>query len=256
MRGLGVESAKPGGSMDPAKRLAQAAGAWLQYEFACNRSELFNERCMSAPIASGLYAIYKQEVRSEFLHPVLGPVKSGPGRRPEVDFAVVKNYPHVSCVLESKWVGANGLSIEEIVWDLLRLELIVYNEKATGFFLMAGRRKHLESLFHSTAFVGKPTSSGKYRRILKMARHRQSRIRVDSPTLDRQKIFQRLLTPYQDVSFPSVITTSVGHRYPEVCPMFQYQAYVWHVFAPTGTPRFYPRNHVGYRAGGNPASDS
>ena len=142
--------------MDPAKRLAQAAGVWLQYEFACNRSELFNERCMSAPIASGLYAIYKQEVRSEFLHPVLGPIKSGPGRRPEVDFAVVKNYPHVSCVLESKWVGANGLSIEEIVWDLLRLELIVYNEKATGFFLMAGRQKHLESLFHSTAFVGNP----------------------------------------------------------------------------------------------------
>jgi len=140
--------------MDPIRVLAQAVGAWLQYEFACGRSALFNERYLSVPIANALYSVYKDEVRSEYLHPVLAPAKRGPGRRPEVDFALVHNYPHVSCVLESKWVGANGLTAEDILWDLLRLELIAYHTKAPAFFLLGGRRKHLERFFQSKAFLG------------------------------------------------------------------------------------------------------
>lgn len=240
--------------MDPAKKLAQAVGAWLQYEFACNRSELFNERCMSVPIASGLYAIYKQDVHSEFLHPVLGPVTSGPGRRPEVDFAVINSYPHIGCVLESKWVGAGGLAIEDIVWDLLRLELIAHSEKAAAFFLLAGRRKYLDSLFKSRAFTGRRTAAGKYRRILE--RRRPGRLPVDSPASERQKMFQRLLEPYQDVSFPAVIRTSCSYVYPEQCPMFQYQACVWHVFAPSGRPRFFPKNRSVYSPVRHSDSDS
>lgn len=230
--------------MNPAMRLAQATGAWLQYEFACNRSELFNERCMSVPIASSLYAIYKHDVRSEFLHPVLGPIRSGPGRKPEVDFVVTSSYPHMDCALESKWVGANGLGIEEIVWDLLRLELIAHCEKAAGFFLMAGRRKYLEALFKSRAFVGRPTAAGRSRRILE--RRRQSRLLVGSPPSDRQKTIQKLLEPYPDVSFPFVIRTSPGYVYPQHTSMSQYQAYVWRVFAPQETPRFFPRDRSVY----------
>jgi hypothetical protein len=230
--------------MDKAKRLAQAVGAWLQYEFACNRSELFNERCMSAPIASGLYAIYKQEVRSEFVHPILGPLKSGPGRRPEVDFAVISKYPDVSCVLESKWIGATPVKVEDIVWDLLRLELIAHKTHAAAFFLLAGRRKHLESLLHSKAFLGRRTAAGKYRTILKT--HPQPRIRVSGALPERKELFRKLLAPYQNLSFPTQLSTSVAHVYPQACPMFQYQAYVWQVHAPAATPRFFPRNHGFY----------
>jgi len=233
--------------MDSVRTMAQAAGAWLQYEFACGRSPLFNERYMSVPIAGALYAIYKQEVRSEFLHPVLAPAKIGPGRRPEVDFAVVSNYPNVTAVLESKWVGANGLTAEDVIWDLLRLELIAHHSQASAFFLLGGRRKHLERFFQSRAFMGKPIGTGHYRRLLKLDRRKNPRIRVDNPPRDRRELFKRLLEPFQEISFPSRITTSQCHRYPIDCPMFQYQVYVWQVLAPKGTARFLPQNHVMYK---------
>jgi len=232
--------------MHPAYILAQATGAWLQYEFACGRSMLFNERYMSVPIANVLFAIYKQEVRSEYLHPVLGAGRSGPGRRPEVDFAVVGKYPKLSCALESKWLGSNGLTAEEILWDLLRLELIAHSEKVPAFFLLGGRRKHLEQFFQSRVFLGKPNNKGRYRRLLKLGGATQSRLRVDSPTPDRKDVFSKLLKPYQNLSFSSFVTTSSSYVYPQHCPMFQYQVYVWHVLAPQGTPRFFPRDHKLY----------
>ena len=230
--------------MNSAKRLAQAVGAWLQFEFACNRAELFNERCLGPAIAGGLHAIYKEEVRSEYLHPILGPLKTGPGRRPEVDFAVVRDYPKVICVLESKWIGASGVRIDDILWDLFRLELIAHDSGATSFFLLAGKRKYRESFFSSTAFKGKRTKAGKYRAsILKM--YPQPRLRVsDAP--ERKIVFRKLFEPYQDLSFPSELSTTVGTAYPATCPMSQYQAYVWQVFSPAGIRRFLPKDHHAY----------
>lgn len=232
--------------MHAARILAQAAGAWMQYEFSCGRAALFNERYLSVPIANALYAIYKSEVHAEYLHPVLAPNKSGRGRRPEVDFAVIRSYPDVQCVVESKWVGANGLRAEDVIWDLLRLELIAGHTGAKAFFILAGKRRHLEAFFNSPAFLGKKDARGKFRRLLKLDARRNARIRTDSPPKDRLKIFQKLLSAYPDVSFGSRVTTSVGHRYPEDCPTFQYQAFAWEVTAPASTARFKPRDHQLY----------
>lgn len=232
--------------MKDVTRLAQAVGAWLQYEFACNRSNLFNERYLSVAISDVLNVIHKDEVRSEYLHPVLAPHKSGPGRRPEVDFATIRNYPAVTSVLESKWVGPEGLSTGEILWDLLRLELIAHDSQVPAYFVLAGRRKHLEKFFKSKAFVGRPTSAGKYRYLLKLDGRRVGAVRVDSPNDDRRGIFAKLFRDYQEVSFPSRITTSTPARYPEVCPMYQYQAYAWRVLSPAA-PRFLPRNNSAYK---------
>ena len=203
--------------MDPAYILSQATGAWLQYEFACGRATLFNERYMSVPIANALFTIYKQEVRSEFLHPVLAAAMTGPGRRPEVDFAVINSYPNLSCVVESKWLGGSGLPMEEILWDLLRLELVAHYAKVPAFFLLGGRRRHLEQFFKSRTFLGKPNRKGKFRKLLKLHHEGQSRIRVDSPTQDRKEVFQRLLRPYQNLSFSSFVTTSSSYSYPHPC---------------------------------------
>lgn len=201
---------------------------------------------MSVPIANALFAIYKQEVRSEYLHPVLGAIKTGPGRRPEVDFAVIDRYPDLSCVVESKWLGPNGLTVEDILWDLLRLELITHTTKAPAFFLIGGRRKHLERFFQSKTFLGTANARGTLRRLLKLGAERQTRIRVDSPTLDRRDVFVKLLRPYQNLSFSCFVTTSSSFSYPQHCPNFQYQTFVWHVLAPQGTPRLFPRDHKLY----------
>lgn len=228
----------------------------MQYEFACGRSMLFSERYLSVPIANALHSIYKNEVRAEYLHPAPAPKQSGRGRRPEVDFAVIRDYPNVECVVESKWVGANGLGAEEVIWDLLRLELIAHHTGAKAFFILAGRRRHLEAFFRSRAFLGKQDTRGKFKRLLKLDSRKNARVRVDNPSPDRLKTFRKLLSAYPDVSFGSRVTTSVGHRYPEVCPMFQYQAYAWEVTAPISTTRFKPMDHQLYASSASSSGDS
>lgn len=235
--------------MDPIRKIAQATGAWLQYEFACGRSHLFNERQLSTPIASVLNHLFPHQVHAEFLHPLLAAAKSGrPGRRPQVDFAVTQTYPKIICAVESKWVGKSGLSAEDILWDLLRLELIAHHEGASAYFILAGRRKHLDHFFKSRVFLGQRSSDGKYRRLLKLDRRRNARIRVDSPPKDRERVFGKLFAEYPGISFPARITTSGPYSYPEGCPsLFQYQAYAWRVVALPGTNRFKPLDHRLYR---------
>jgi hypothetical protein len=232
--------------MNSAKRLAMAAGAWLQYEFACHRSQLFDEGSLVTPISAALNTIYKQNLHTEFLHPVLAPLKSGPGRRPELDFAVVETYPQIICAVETKWVGADGIKIEDVVWDLLRLELVAHQAKADAFFVLAGRRKHLKAFFSSKAFLGKKRKpSSPFRTILKM--RSQPKMGIRNPAPEREGLFQKLFADYQDLSFPDALGTSVGERYPDFCPNFQYQAYAWRVHVPPKIGRFYPRDHKLYR---------
>lgn len=234
--------------MDPIRKIAQATGAWLQYEFACGRSHLFNERQLSTPISSVLNHLFPHQVHAEFVHPLLAAAKSGrPGRRPQVDFAVTQTYPKIVCAVESKWVGKSGLSAEDILWDLLRLELIAHHEGASAYFILAGRRKHLESFFKSRAFLGRRASDGTYKRLLKLDKRRNARVRVDSPPADREPVFRKLFAEYPEISFPSRITTSIPYLYPEDCPAFQYQAYAWKVVAKPNTSRFKPLNHRRYQ---------
>jgi len=225
--------------------LAQAVGAWLQYEFACNRTNLFNERYLSTPISGALTALHQDNVHSEYLHPILAPYKTGPGRRPEVDFATIRSPHNLTSVVESKWVGAKGLPAGHVLWDLLRLELIAHHTGVPAYFVLAGRRRHLEKWFLSRAFRGALTSRGKYRYLLKLDRRSIGSIRVDTPNRDRQPIFKKLFADYPDVSFSSRITTSIPQKYPEECPMYQYQAYAWQVISPVA-PRFVPRSNASY----------
>jgi hypothetical protein len=232
--------------MNIVKRLAMATGAWLQYEFACHRSQLFDEGSLVTPISATLDTIYKKKLYTEFLHPVLAPLKTGPGRRPEIDFAVIETYPQVICAVESKWVGADGLKIEDVVWDLLRLELVAHQAEADAFFVLAGRRKHLKAFFASKAFLGKRKKpNGPSRTILKMQSQPKTGVRHPAP--GRETLFHKLFADYQNVSFPDALAMSVPERYPDICPNFQYQAYAWRVHAKKKIGRFYPRDHELYR---------
>lgn len=149
--------------------------------------------------------------------PVLAPHKTGPGRRPEVDFATIRHYPAVTSVVESKWVGSGGILAADVLWDLLRLELIANASNVPAYFVLAGRRKYLKKFFASKAFLGNPTAQGKYRHLLKLD-HRPTGIRIDSPNDDRRKMFRKLFYDYQTVSFPSRISTSTPALYPGGLP--------------------------------------
>jgi hypothetical protein len=225
-------------------------GSQWQQAHGCSTNLLaiglsFSMRDRWSPQYPALDALYKQDLHTEFLHPVLAPLKSGPGRRPELDLAVIGTYPQIVCAVESKWVGVDGIKIEDVVWDLIRLELVAHQAKADAFFVLAGRRKHLKAFFASKAFFGKKRKpGGPFRTILKM--RSQPRMGIRHPAPEREGLFQKLFADYQDVSFPDALATTVAERYPEICPNFQYQAYAWRVHVPPKMGRFYPRDHKLY----------
>ena len=225
--------------MEIERKLAEGVAGWLLYEFQCNRSELFNERYLSTPISNILHSFYKAPVHAEVLHPVLAPLKSGkPGRRPEIDFAVIEAWPTAKCFVETKWLGKSMLSAEEIIWDLLRLELVASKTGAEAVFLIAGRTKFFLKFFQSKAFLG---GGNKHRKLLKTTTQRNARLRTDSPGPERETIYKKLFEHYQDIDFYSRITTSRCGLYPKTSPAFQYQVYAWRVI-PTKDPRFKPAN--------------
>lgn len=233
--------------MDFARRISEGIAGWLLYEFHCNKSEVFSERYLSVPTGAILNAIYGHTVHAEFLHPILAPEKSGPGRRPQVDFAVVEQWPIPLCVLETKWVGENLISAEDVIWDLLRLELIAHSTGSDAFFVLAGRKKHIDRFFHSRAFLGKKSSRGHYRPLLKLKRRKTARLRIDNPPADRIEIYKKLLPVYPDVEFASRISTALCQRHPLEAFQYQYQVYTWQVI-PTDDHRFRPCNHSLYCA--------
>src|SRR5262249_3500700 len=153
-----------------------------------------------------LNAEYGLPVHSEYLHPVLAKAKTGPGRRPEVDFAVIDGAGKFKCVVESKWVGRDGLSAEQIIWDVLRLELVASDTGADAYFVLAGKRRHLEGFFETKAFKG-TEHKGKYRRLLKLDHRKNPRMRVDNPPADRRAAFKAVLAAYGTVSFPTRVST-------------------------------------------------
>jgi hypothetical protein len=209
-----------------------------------------------------LNSVFGLPVSSEYVHPVLTRERSGPGRRPEVDFAVVDSARQIKCVVESKWCGKLGLTTEQLIWDILRLELVSEDTGAAAYFLLAGRKKHLDAFFESKAFKG-AERGGHFRRLLKLDRRKNPRIRVDNPPRDRLSAFRNVLLPYSRIDFPSRISTSLCYVYPSDASTFQYQAYAWRVFAPPGTPRFRPAHNKAYselaarnRAQANPLPDA
>ncbi len=234
--------------MDTSRKLAEGIAGWLLYEFQCNRSGVFNERYLSTAVSNILLSVYGANVHSEFLHPILAPAKTGPGRRPEVDFAVVKTWPTPLCVIETKWVGPTLLSASDIIWDLLRLELIAHATKADAFFVLAGRTKYLRKLFTSKAFLGAPTRNGKHRPLLKLDARKTARLRVDNPQRDRVAVYKDLFVQYQDVLFPSRITMEEAQQYPENPKQYQYQVFSWRILSKSAEPRFKPSSHKEYRA--------
>jgi uncharacterized membrane protein len=242
--------------MDIARKLSEGVASWLAYEFACDRASLFSERYMSVPIANILSVYYKAAVHAEFKHPILAPYAQGRGRRPEVDFAVVPedNFPNAKAFVETKWLGRSDLKPEDILWDLLRLELVAHHDKADALFLLAGKKAHFNRFFASQSFIGK-SSTTKNSKLLKLDNNRHGGVQVDNPSPARVTQFKSIFKAYQNLSFTTRLSTSTCQCFPAHCPNYSYQVFVWHVRSPPSTPRFEPASKWYYLKAADEAAD-
>ena len=70
--------------------------------------------------------IYHHKVYAEFVHPTLA--EHNNRRRSTAGDRLCSRcrLANPLCVVETKWMGKNMLSAEEIIWDLLRVELAAF----------------------------------------------------------------------------------------------------------------------------------
>src|SRR4051812_13014047 len=107
------------------RRLSEGTASWLMYEFHCQRGDIFSEKYLATPVGQILASRYPGRVKTEENHPVLAGAGTV-GRPPQVDFVMTNVDGTYSAVVESKWTGRSAISIGQLLWDLLRLELIAY----------------------------------------------------------------------------------------------------------------------------------
>lgn len=214
--------------MDYARLLAHGVGSWLQFEQACGHSGLFSEKYLAQPIGHILSGRSGNRALAEYTHPVLGSAASGPGRRPAIDFAVCNPYPKVEIGVESKWIGKTQPDVESIVWDIIRLELLVHHEGARCFFVLGGKRGDLEGLFANEMFRHGSTN----RRPQPFLRHESNILHtVSLGPIDgvRIPLLGSTFEKYSELKFPSQVVTRRSAPFPEAQIKNGYQIYVWEV---------------------------
>jgi hypothetical protein len=227
--------------MDFVRTLTEGVGSWLHFEDTCNRSGLFGERYLTHPIGQILSSRSGNRAIAEYRHPMLAPLMTGPGRRPEVDFVICDPYPKIKYAVESKWIGGRSMNVQNIIWDMVRLELIAHHEGAKCFFLMVGKRRSLETLFQSSSFSGPIVNTQRYPplRTNKNSLHKFDLV----PTVKhRIPVLRDIFRDYQDIAFPHKIISRRTQPFPSGCKLNQFQVYAWQIYPAARRDTFLPRN--------------
>lgn len=204
----------------------------MHFEFACNRSGLFNEHYLSLAVGQILSATFGDRVHCEFDHPILAPIMAGRGRRPALDFVYCDPYPTIKVAVETKWAGSSHTTAASIIWDLIRLELVAHHHGAECIFLLAGQRSDLARLFRSKEFFGPAHTPGR-RSLLNTNSNGQSRLSLLPDKHYRIPLLRTVFEARQDVPIPHAVDTRRAQPFPADCPNNYFQVFAWHV---TSTP--------------------
>jgi hypothetical protein len=223
--------------MNISRKIAEGVAGWLSYEFHSYRGRLFGEKYLTTPIGNILSGVYKERVTAEVNHPVLNEYKNWQGRPPQIDFCIFKKDKSIEIAVESKWIGDSKIIVGDIIWDLIRLELLANNFGTKCYFVLAGQKKKLQELFESDRFLEK-RSDNRTRPVLRLIRARKAAIRIDSPPVKRIKLIKSRLKQYPIILMPSSIPSGYPEIYPKECRNADFQVYVWEISTFKNKPRF------------------
>jgi hypothetical protein len=222
------------------RRLSEGIGGWLTFETHCNKVGLFSERYLSYPIGQILSSVYGSNVHAEYRHPILVDLIDRPGAKCKVDFAVLNDNREPIVAIESKWVGDSVPSIQSVLWDLVRLELLARKFDTSCIFILGGKRKRLESLFASPDFSLKRTARAEAVLPTKTRAIRSVSLVSNDPHMTA--IWRPIFGKWRTLEFPSSISTQLFQPFPKDCPLDQYQVFAWRVFSPRKKTVFKPIN--------------
>lgn len=208
------------------RSLSEGLAAWLTFESQCGREELFSERYLALPIAQILARNTSGRVVAERNHPVLSSI-GVVGRPPQIDFVVEEDHG-VVLVLESKWAGAAGVSVKDVVWDCVRLELAAHSYGCEALFVLAGTRSQVDRTLASAPFNPK-TKGGKPSLVLGLHGRGRYSVNIQSPKRDFGPSLHRQLAAYPDVAYPASFVCGHGAQVPKDPSANAFTAAVWHI---------------------------
>lgn len=224
------------------RTLSLGLAAWLQYERCCRRTEVLSEAYLSYPISQILNSHSNARVVSEFVHPVLKRERDiTGGRKPALDFALCDHDGTVKLAIEVKWAGRSELSLQSVIWDLVRLELLRRESEADCIFILAGQMGRIENFFSKTLYAGK-YGGAETRKVLNHLGNGLNSLSLDSTIRSHRPIFKELYKNYQGTQFPNRLATNRTDPLIETRKARDYQVYVWRLAKVADKSCFRPQN--------------
>lgn len=206
--------------------LSEGISSWLQFEHHAGREELFSERYLALPIGQILQNCFSGKVTGESNHPILTtPGKAG--RPPQLDFIVADN-GKVELVVESKWAANSGVSIVDVLWDCVRLELAANHYKCDAIFILAGTRKQVDVVLKSPSFKTKNSRLEKTY-VLNLHGTGKRSVKVNSFDGNFSIPLHKLFRSYPNIKWPSELVCDTGTQIPRLASTNSYTAVVWHI---------------------------
>ncbi|WP_198086554.1 hypothetical protein [Variovorax sp. E3] len=217
--------------------LSEGLSSWLTFEHHAGREELFGERYLALPIGQILQRCMSGKVTGESNHPILTtPGKTG--RPPQLDFIVTDATAKVVLAVESKWAAHAGVSVADVLWDCIRLELAADYYKCDAIFILAGTRKQVDAVLKSRSFSTK-NSRLEPTYVLNLHGLGKHSVKINSFEGAYSVPLHKILRTYPSVSWPSELVCGSGTQVPKQASAGSYTAVVWHI-APAGNAKRRP----------------
>jgi hypothetical protein len=214
------------------RRLAEGTASWLAFEFICNRGDLFSEKQLVTPVGQILisnFGSHKSRIKTEVSHTVL---KKQKGRPLQLDFVLMENTAWKLAV-ETKWVAGTMISLESIIWDLIRLELTAKQEGCPVYFVLAGFAKKIKQVLKNTHFIDGPHS------LPMVTQKGRQLIRLDLTKLPQiiKEHINKKMVDFPSITIPRKLYFEFPHSYPIDKVNMTFETIVWKVNHESQKPR-------------------
>lgn len=204
-------------AMNVARRISEAVGSWMHFEFCCHRSGLMSEAALKAAVGNVLSAfpsaVSGSRVHAEVHHTALATAKGG--RKRCLDFALAclpDNGPcnNVEVAVETKWAGSSHCTYKTIAEDFLRLALVKRaNPGAKCIFVIAGTAANV-----TRVIAGRPFTVDNVRNSGVHLCNSPRRLRFDALKSEHQIMFRTAFRNWRHSSIPASIVSCCHGAYP------------------------------------------
>lgn len=206
--------------------ISEGISSWLTFEKLCGREGLFSERYLAMPMAQILRDNVTGTITGEYTHPVLA-IPGTTGRPPQLDFVVEENGKLVLCV-ETKWASTQSVSVKDVVWDCVRLELAAHHFKCDAIFVLAGTRDRIDTILSSPSFNPKK-KDGKKSLVMSLHGKGRTSVTIKAAKGIVSQPLHKILNEYPSIKFATTYICEHGTQIPKHGETNSYTAAVWHI---------------------------